>query len=266
MVSQFVACLVAAGLAQGAGSIDASRLAVSQPVEVRSFSGSDINGFPLRLSWSPDGRRLHLRVVQRDRWANEKEWHYLVTVADGTLEPIAAEPAWSSGYWYSKSLFECPGVPGFKFDIETRTKRVQATATGAGGSIAQNSGDPYGAGFDLGPQGQAILSGAQQAQNVTTTTLRLKGQLVSEFVNTPVIPGLLYGWGPEGVGLIAYANTRRQLVLMDRSGARHDVKDTKGVLLPAWSPDGSRLAWIEQPKRGRYVLRFTNVTHYRPAA
>jgi hypothetical protein len=254
-----VVAVVTALLAQAATPVDATRIALSPAVVLASFSGSDVKGFPLRLSWSPDGRQLHLRVVQRDRWANEKEWHYIVGVADGKLAPVDAEPAWSTGYWYMKSLFECPGAPGFKFDIESRTVRVQATGAGAGGSIAQNSGDPYGAGFDLGPQGQAILSGAQQSQNVTTTTMRLKGQVVSEFVNTAVMGGLLYGWGPEGAGVIAYANTKRQLVVMDRNGVRQQMKEGKRVLLPAWSPDGTRLAWIEQLGRQKFALKLATL-------
>jgi hypothetical protein len=261
MLSSVVVSVLAAALVQAAQApFDASKVALSTPVVLTSFSGAEVKGFPLRLSWSPDGRQLHLRVVQRDRWANEKEWHYLVSVADGKLSPADAEPGWSTGYWYLKSVFECPGVPGLKFDIESRTQRISATNAGAGGSIAQNSGDPYGAGFDLGPQGQAVLSGAQQSQNVTTTTMRLKGQVVSEFVNTQVIAGLLYGWGPEGAGAIAYGNTKRVLVVMDQHGGRQELKGTKGVLLPAWSPDGARLAWIEQVKRGRYVLKFCGVT------
>jgi len=259
MFSSFLVSVLAAWLAQASAPLDASRVALSPPVVLASFSGSDVNGFPLRLSWSPDGRQLHLRVVQRDRWANEKERQFIVTVADGRLQPADAEPGWSSSYWYMKSLYECPGVPGFKFDIESRTQRVQATNAGAGGAASQFAGDPYGAGFDLGPQGQAIISGPQQSQNVTTTTLRLKGQVVSEFVNTPVIPGLLYGWGPEGTGLIAYASSKRLLTVMDRNGGRQEVTVSKAVLLPAWSADGTRLAWIEQQPHQRYVLKMVDV-------
>jgi hypothetical protein len=259
MLSSFVVSVVAALLAQAPTPADATRLGMSAPVVLTSFSGSDLKGFPLRLSWSPDGRQLHIRVVQRDRWANEKEWHYVVRVADGKLSPADVEPSWSGAYWYLKSVLECPGVPGVKFDIEVQTKRVSATNAGAGGSIAQNAGDPYGAGFDMGPQGQAVLAGAQQSQNVTTTTVRLKGQVVSEFVSTPVIAGLLYGWGPEGTGLIAYANTKRVLVVMDKDGGRHEVKGTRGVLLPAWSPDGTRLVWIEQLGRHKFALKMATV-------
>jgi hypothetical protein len=240
--------------------LDATKVVVSSPTTVSEFSSGDVRGFPVRLSWSPDGRQFHLRVMQRDIWANEKEWYYLVDAAGGKLVPSNAEPPWSSGYWYQKSAYECPGARGFKFDIETRVARVTATNSGAGGAIAQNQADPYGAGFDMGPQGQAIIQNVQQAQDVTTTTMRLKGQLVSEFVNTHIISGLLYGWAPEGLNAIAYANRKRALVIMDERGRRHEVRGTKGVMLPAWSPDGTRLVWVEQKSRHRFVLRIAAVS------
>jgi hypothetical protein len=246
--------------AVGLQPIVASRLSLSKPVVVAELSGDRLPGFPLRLTWSPNGRELYLRLVRQDRWGNETTWHVGVALADSTVRPLDREPAWSQVYWAWKSASACPGVPAFVVDIETQTQVVSPTAAGAGGSIAQNSGDPYGPGFELGPQGQAIIARAMQSQTVTTVWMRAKGQLVSQFVNARPIQGLLFGWTPEGMGGLAYADEKRRLVVMDREGHRHQARDAKGVLLPAWSPDGTRLAWLEQSAARRFTIRIADVT------
>lgn len=242
----------------GIQPIVATRLAVSKPAVVE-LSGERLPGFPLRLTWSPDAREVYLRLVRQDRWGNETTWHVLVTLRNGQVRAADREPAWSHVYWAWKSGYVCPGFPDFRLDTETRTESLSATSSGAGGSIAQNSGDPYGPGFELGAQGQAILSRVMQSQTVTTVRMRIKGQQVSEFVNTRPIPGLLFGWTPEGFGAVAYGDTKRRLVVMDRAGRRLEVRDTRGVLLPAWSPDGTRLAWLEQSGSNRFIIRVADL-------
>ena len=239
--------------------IVATRLDLSTPAVVAALSGERLPGFPLRLTWSPDARELYLRLVRQDRWGNETTWHVIVTLPDGHVRSVDREPAWSHVYWAWKSGDTCPGFPDFLLDTETRTESVAATSAGAGGALAQNSGDPYGPGFELGAQGQAIMSRAIQSQTVTTVWMRIKGQPVSEFVNTRPIPGLLFGWTPEGLGGVAYADRKRRLVVMDRTGHRHEMRDTRGVFLPAWSPDGARLAWLEQSDSKRVVISVADV-------
>lgn len=148
-----------------------------------------------------------------------------------------------------KSGLACPGAPTFKIEIESQVEQKTATNSGAGGALAMTTADPYGPGFQMGDQGLAVVMHAMQAQFVTTTTLRLKGQVLAAFVNMHVIEGLFYGWGPPGQGAIAYAGTNRALVVMDQRGHRYTVRGTSGVLLPAWSDDGTHLAWIEQHRR-----------------
>jgi hypothetical protein len=259
LTAAFVVALIGQTAQPNLHALEARRLQVSQPVAVVELSSEKLRGFPVRLSWSPDGKQLYVRAVQRDIWANEKEWHYVVRIADGDVATVDREPEWSPAYWNWKSSYFCPGAPALRIETESRVERKTSTNSGAGGSMAQNSGDPYGPGFELGPQGAAILAGAMQAQMVTTTTLRLKGRVLSEFVNTPVILGLMYGWAPEGLEAIAYAGDKRALVVMDGTGSRHEVRGTKGVLLPAWSADGHRIAWLSQQGRKKFVLTVAQV-------
>ena len=241
-------------------AVDASRIALSKPTAVVALSGDALPGFPVRLSWSADGTEIYIRLVRRDRWGNETTFHRVITVQAGLVSSVEREPMWSHTYWALKSAYACPGAPDFRVDSETRTEQVSPTNSGIGGSIAQNSGDPYGPGFDIGPQGQAILARAMQSQMVTTVTMKIKGQLVSEFVNTSPMPGLMFGWAPEALDAVAFAGAKRRLVVMDQSGRRHEVPGTAGVLLPAWSPDGSRLVWLEQDGSRKFTVKLAGVS------
>jgi hypothetical protein len=246
----------------GAGpqALDAAKLNFSKPAAVVEMSGDALPGFPVRLAWSPDGGEIYVRLVRRDRWANETVLHRVISVPAGQIRIADREPPWAVVDWARKSAYSAPGMPQFRVESETRVEQVSPTNAGAGGAIAQNSGDPYGPGFDLGPQGQAILARAMQSQMVTTVTMKIKGQVVSQFVNAQPIPGLMFGWAPEGLDVVAYADSKRRLVIMDRTGRRHEVRDTKGVLLPAWSPDGTRIVWLEQASSRKFVLTIANVS------
>ncbi len=260
MISFLVSLLLALAQPAAPPPLDATRVALSTPSTLAAFSTQQLHGFPVLLSWSPDGRQLAIGAVQRDRWANEKSWFYVLTLGTSELVPAESEPGWAGAYWMLKSDLRCPGAPEWRIEVETRVERVSATNAGSAGSVGQNTGDPYGAGFLLGPQGQAIVQGAMQSQQVSTTTMKLKGTLVGEFVNTPAMPGLMYSWAPVGFSAIAYASGKRALTLMDRDGRRQEVRGTKGVLLPAWSPDGKRMAWLSQQGRGKFALMIADIS------
>jgi hypothetical protein len=247
-------------LSVGSNALDATKLVLSKPSAIVELSGDRLPGFPVRLAWSPDGAEIYVRLVQRDRWANETVFHLLISVPGGQIRTADREPPWAAIEWARKSAYSAPGLPQFRVESETRTEQVSPTNAGAGGALAQNSGDPYGPGFELGPQGQAILARAMQSQIVTTVTLKIKGQIVSQFVNGQPMPGLLFGWAPEGLDAVAYADAKRRLVIMDHAGRRYLREPTKGVLLPAWSPDGSRIVWLEQASARKFVLTIASVS------
>jgi Tol biopolymer transport system component len=42
---------------------------------------------------------------------------------------------------------------------------------------------------------------------------------------------------------------------MDSKGKKQELTETKDAILPAWSPDGSRLAWLQKDGKKKYELR-----------
>ena len=82
-------------------------------------------------------------------------------------------------------------------------------------------------------------------------------------MNAPAIPGLTFGWGPAGTGLIAFSNPAGRLVIMDDQGRKQEIASSKSTLLPAWTDDATRLAYLERTGKDKVVLKIVEVT--RPA-
>jgi hypothetical protein len=243
-------------------AVDVRNLSPTGPRVLFTVDADTFQGDPDRLSWSPDGSEIYLRFSKADRWANLKSTHYLVKVADGRLTTLTAEPDWAVRYWLLKSALAAPGGPDFRVVVDTREERKTPTGIVGAGAMAQSSGDPS-AGSELGPQGPAIVANAQQAQRVSTTTMRLKGELVGEFVNQQAIPGLLWGWAREGAGLAAITPSQRKLLLIDRSGHKRPVPGVGAPSLPAWSPDDARLACLDRQGKKRIALVVFDVSSSR---
>jgi hypothetical protein len=125
-----------------------------------------------------------------------------------------------------------------------------------GGDLARGgtSGDPS-SGTSVGE----VASRAAQTQKQLVRTLTLKGERVGEFVGTQFLPGYTFGWAPRN-RIVAYANVSGRLAIMDEQGNKQQVEGTKGVILPAWSSDGSRIAFLQKAGKNKYDLFIANVT------
>ena len=88
-----------------------------------------------------------------------------------------------------------------------------------------------------------------------SSRLMLLGEAVSEFVNQRPIPGLMFSWGP-----VVQRRDRLHrrddghLMLLDQKKHKQTVAGVKDALLPAWSMDGTRLAWVQKTARKKYSL------------
>jgi hypothetical protein len=100
----------------------------------------------------------------------------------------------------------------------------------------------------------AIANRAQQQVKVTAVILKLNGEVVGEFVGTPPEPGSTFGWAPSMPARLAYATTAGRLAILDAKGKKHEISGTKNVSLPAWSIDGSKIAFVSMTAKNKYDI------------
>ena len=246
---------------QAASLVDASKLTVSA-ASTAELDTRKLKGELFRLAWSPDAQQVYLRTIERDKTGNVKTSHHYLLSLDGKSTGVEEEPAWAAAYWTWKSTQAAPGRPAFKIDVEQQRRRVNTTSVPMGGDLARGGteGGATGSGSGVGLGAGDAMAAALQSQMVNVYTLKLKGEIVGEFVNAAAVPGLTFGWGPVGTGVIAFANPEGRIVLMDEQGHKQEIASSRSALLPAWSDDGRMLAFLETSGKNKVTLRCMNVT------
>jgi dipeptidyl aminopeptidase/acylaminoacyl peptidase len=257
------ALLVAVPVLLGASaSADSIRYgATSQAASTLATLDTD-KAQPSRLAWSPDGKELYVQTFEGDflelnTGKGKKIEHYVFSTADGSKKKAEAEPAWAREYWAMKSHKNAPDLPALVIDIKEEQRQQKTTSVPMGGDLARGGagGDPA-----SGTSAGDVAAARAATQIVTVRTLTLKGEIVGQFENATFVPGLTFGWGPAGSKSIVFAAPKTgRVVLMDDSGAKREITGSKDAVLPAWSPDGSRVAWLQKEGRKKYVLQVSSV-------
>lgn len=263
LLTAVLSLMIATPSAAQAISAGALQIATKQIAEIDM---GEWKGEPARLAWSPDGAALYIQTIERDRFGNTKEYHYTMLAGGGEVKKLEAQPDWAVRYWAWKSAPAAPGAPALKFDIETRRETRRATSAPTGGGLAGMGGDPAAGGGGGGGRGSGGGTGTSEAANVAlqgqtaqVTTLRLKGEVVGEFVNEQVRPGLSFGWAPQGRSAIAFADREGRLAVMDETGGNTRVPGTDDVLLPAWSDDGKQIAFLQKDGRRKFKVKIATL-------
>lgn len=236
-------------------------LTVSPPTTIAKFNTGDVKGEPVRLAWSADGTELYLQTTERGR-INPVTSHYVFTVADGKRKSVDAEPAWFKTSWAAKSDRYSPDDAKFLIDIASETRVARTTSTPMGGEMARGGVDGGGAvgGAAGGSSSDDAMNAAQGRQNVTILSMKLGGKVIGEFENTNVVPGMTFGWGPKGKHAIAYAEPGSgKIVIMDTKGKTQEISGTKDAILPAFSPDGSKVVWLRKDGRRAFLLQMSAI-------
>jgi WD40 repeat protein len=224
-----------------AATTDVSSLRVSAPRSVCVLDPSVVKGDVRRLSWSTDNRALHLQTLDR---AVVRD--FIVTLPDGVVSLAFGEPEWAASYWAAKADLSAPGEPRLRIEViedHQRTKPV-----------------PFTGGFTAGGA-QAVDQRNPVDTFAIEVKLKLLGQEVGYFLNDVAFGGITFGWGPRGSGAIAFVDEKGRVVLFDRDRHKQVIAGTRDALLPAWSPDGSTLAFLLKDARRAYRLMVASIAH-----
>ena len=239
----------------------ALQVALASPQSIAEIDTGKLKGDVARLAWSPNGSEFYVQTVDRDRVGNVTAVrHYIVSIANKAVKGVDVEPAWASKYWAWKSAQTAPGLPSFRIDVKRHEETVKSTASPTGGALAKGGAtDPA--------QGTTMEDAANAAYNTQTmlvSDLRVKNELIGTWVNEPVIPGVTFTWSPEALHLLAFARRDKKdggaITVLDASGQKQELTGPKNALLPAWSDDGKRLAWLERRDKKKLDLMIADIT------
>lgn len=253
LLSLTLAALTLAGQtpAHAVGPIDAGKVNVT-PKVVTELNMGTLKGVIRLLVWNPEGTKVYLQTADLQKNALVKTaYHHVIDASTGAVETVGATPAWAQDALAWKTGKTAPSDATFAIELVVEQRRNAATSLPMGGDYARGGTD-----VGMGASSDSVMAVAQQSQTGTAQVLKLKGQVIGEFMNQPFVPGQTYGWGPAGSNAIVYAElNKRQVVVMDKSGARKKIADTQGAITPSFSADGTKLAWIEV--RGKKVTLVT---------
>lgn len=233
-------------------NIDVSTLTIGAPKTVVELDLGKLKGELRQVGWAPDGQRFYIQTVEGSQ-QSPKVRHYWVAVEGGAVMGVDAQPDWANAYWAFKSDRAAPGIGSLMIDVE---QKLETLKYGTGSAGAADGGNREGGGTVMSANN---LDREAQRQQQNVVRLKLLDETVSEFVNQQPIPGLMFGWGPEKSGAIAFTDRDGRLILLDQKKHKQTVSGAKDALLPAWTIDGAHLAWVQKSGRKKYTLVYADV-------
>jgi hypothetical protein len=157
-------------------------------------------------------------------------------MADGSVAQVDSAPNWAKSYWLWKGAQRAPWLPALA--IKSETKKFTAF----------NTADPGNTLRAYAP------SGGQTVQN----EFLLHGVTIAQASPGAILPGLTCSWSPFAMGALAFMTPRGRLQIIDSEGRQREVPGTSDVYLPAWSEDGTRIAYLSA-QGNRYVVNLVSI-------
>jgi dipeptidyl aminopeptidase/acylaminoacyl peptidase len=239
----------------------ALQVALAAPQPIAELDTGRLKGDVAQLAWSPDGSEFYVMTVERDRsGAITGAKHYVLSIAGKNVKSVDQEPAWALKYWAWKSGQTAPGAAAFKIDVSQREETLRATASPTGGSLAKGGNPNPGDATTF----EDVANAANQAQKLLVSQLKVKDETLGTWVNEPVMPGYSFSWAPAPLHLLAFARRDKKdggpIVVIDQNGQRQELGGARAAILPAWSDDGKRLAWLERKDKKKYQLMIADIS------
>ncbi len=226
---------------------DVSAIALT-PAAVVDLDLGRLKGELRQIGWSPDASQLYVQTAEGNP-PREKLHHFVVASEGGPLTPIDREPEWALEYWAFKSDRNAPGLPALEIDVKVAHETTKiGTGSGRPGTSTASMADA---------NENAAFAG--EGQRGTTCVFRLLDETIAEFKDARPIPGLTFSWGPAGTGTLAFTDRDGRVVFLDRAKHKRVVPDVKDATLPAWSADGTRIAYAVKQGRRKYQLVWCNI-------
>ncbi len=238
----------------------ADQLTLSAPAPVVVVDTGKIKGEPRQLAWSPDGRTLYLQARKPGRKGLFTLLHYAVSLDKRTIEPLQGEPEWAADYWTRKSARFAPTDPSVSIEIDTTKEHIQGGPAVLGGAMSRSALTGQGSVTNPTPDVDEMADRNAHGQDVVTHTLRLKGEVVGAGEQGQIYPGQTFGWAPVSLGsTIVFTDRSGKIAIMDLEKRKQAIEASKDTLLPAWSDDGTRIAYLQKSGKKTYNLQIVDV-------